>query len=148
MNIRKIFLAMLAALALSLSVSPTSLDTADTGAKETVSGKCRVPTLAEARAEAKAIFTGKVTAVTQGERGKTFEFQVTKYWKGINGRKVSVKAYDSMRYQSFFKVDETYLIFAWADEEGELRDRRCSRSQAIGQATEDLKALGKGKRPR
>lgn len=125
-----------------------SLDSADTGSVEIASGKCRVPTLAEARAEAKAVFTGKVISVTQNERGKTFEFQVKKYWKGINGRKVSVKAFDSMRYQSFFVVGETYLIFAWADDDGALRDRRCSRSQAIDQAMEDLKVLGKGMKPR
>jgi len=149
MKMRRIFLAMLAVSTFALTVSSNSSNTVNASIiRETPAAKCRIPPFKEAYAGAKAVFTGTVTDVVQSERGKVFEFQVEKYWKGNGSKKISVMVYESSRFQAFYQNGKSYLVFASADDGGGLRDGRCSRSNDIADAASDLKALGKGKRPR
>ncbi|HEV7644186.1 MAG TPA: hypothetical protein VGO50_09620 [Pyrinomonadaceae bacterium] len=148
MNIRKILLAMLAVLSLSLSVSPNSFHTSSPVIIEDAFAKCRIPPFREAYTGANTVFTGKIIGVVQNERGKTFEFQMEKYWKGRSQKKVKVTVYETTRYQAIYQMGKRYLVFASAGSEGDLRDGRCSRSNDIANAAADLKALGKGKMPR
>jgi hypothetical protein len=149
MKMRKILLMAPAVLVLGLTVSSNLPETAHAAvASENASAKCRMPPFPEAYAGAKAVFTGKVISMTQNERGKTFAFRVEKYWKGSRSKKASVTVSETTRYQAFYESGKRYLVFAVADERGNLRDGRCSRSIAIADAGPDLKALGKAKIPR
>ncbi len=118
-------------------------------ANDSNDAKCAMPNFERSYENAKAIFLGEVIAVeTDGDK-KIFEFKVKKFWKGIEDTKVKVSVYENMRYQSPYKVGETFLVFANDDEEGGLLDGRCSRSRNMdGYAPslkEDLKSLGEGK---
>jgi hypothetical protein len=149
MKIRTILLALLAVAVIGVPVSSGIPAIADTVIfNESGLVKCRIPPFKEAYRGASSVFTGTITEVVQNERGKTFEFQVEKYWKGSSQKKVRVTVYETSRYQAFYQTGKKYLVFASADDEGGLRDGRCSRSGDIAGASADLKALGKGKRPR
>ncbi len=114
---------------------------------ENESAKCRVFTFDEAYDYAKAVFVGKVLSEEKRGDVRYFEFEVEKYWKGANKKKIVIGVYETMRYQANFKTGERYLIYANADSEGELRVGRCSRSRSADGAKEDLEKLGAGKKP-
>lgn len=155
---RKILLTVLAVSTFTIAVSSNSADTATAATASTAAvigetapgkfAKCRIPPFKEAYADAKAVFVGKVLSVTQNERGKTFEFQVEKYWKGSRVKKASVSVFESSRFQAIYEEGKRYLVFASANGEGGLIDGRCSRSDRIADAAADLKALGRAKTPR
>jgi len=150
MKIRKILLAALAVSTFLVAVSSNSTSTviAATAGETSAEAKCAIPPFARAYADAKAIFTGKVLSVAQNDRGKTFEFQVEKYWKGSKSKKVKVTVYETPRFQAFYQAGKRYLVFAGVEDDGNLTDGRCSRSVDIASAAADLKALGKAKKPR
>jgi hypothetical protein len=111
--------------------------------------KCAMLNFEQAYDQAKAVFVGEAIAIeTDGDK-KIFEFKVKKFWKGIEDTKIKVSVYENMRYQSPYKVGETFLVYAKDDEEGGLFDGRCSRSRDIEgfdpSLKEDLKSLGEGK---
>ncbi|HMS43287.1 MAG TPA: hypothetical protein PKE69_23865 [Pyrinomonadaceae bacterium] len=114
---------------------------------ENESAKCYVFSYEEAFKSGKAVFVGKV--LSEEKRGDTryFEFEVEKYWKGANKKKIEIGVYETMRYQANFKTGERYLIYANANSEGTLSVGRCSRSRTAEQAEEDLDKLGTGKKP-
>lgn len=98
--------------------------------------------------DSSAVFAGEVLSETKNGNEKTFEFRVKKYWKGKVEKKVKVTVVETMRFQAWFRVGESYLIFARADEKGQLRDGRCSMSQSLSAASGTLKKLGRAKIPR
>lgn len=110
--------------------------------------KCAVPRLPEAVSYSKAVFSGKVINVEKDGDTKIFTIQVNNYWKGPVKRKVKVYILETMRYQAWFELGKSYLIYARENNEGKLSDGRCSPSKRIEDAREDLKYLGKGRRPR
>ena len=62
--------------------------------------------------------------------------------------KIEVIAYENARYQAWYEVGKSYLFYARSGDNGELIDKRCSRSREIGDdfIRSDLKRLGKGKK--
>ncbi len=153
MKIRKLLLGVLAVSTFLAAVSSNSViirsaSLSDSSSGSSASAKCAVPPLKQAYAGANSVFTGKVLSITQNERAKTFEFEVEKYWKGSKSKKISVKVYESTRFQAFYRVGGKYLVFARAEDEGVLTDGRCSRSKDISDAADDLKGLGKARKPR
>ncbi len=149
MKIQKLILAVLAVSTFLIAVSSNSVNTASAAAaEETFPAKCAIPSFKQAFANANSVFTGKVTSVRKNERGKTFTFQVERYWKGSKSKKARVTVYESTRYQTFYEPGKKYLVFASADDEARLTDGRCSRSKILTEAADDLKALGKSKKPR
>lgn len=107
--------------------------------------KCAVPTFNQSFQNAKSVFIGEVISEKKNGDVRTFKFKAEKYWKGSSAKNITINAYETMRYQAWFKVGGKYLIFA--DEiEGKLRVGRCSRSKDLKQAKDDLKLLGKGKK--
>ena len=149
MKMRKILVTMLAASTIFAGVSSNSAKVeSDLGIEPVAAAKCGIPPLNQAYPAAKSVFVGKVISETQFERGKIFEFQVEKYWKGNKSKKTKVKIYETMRYQAFYEVGKRYLVFAKADDAGGLSDGKCSRSKIIAEAGEDLRALGTAKIPR
>ena len=127
-------------------VFPSNFQKAESRALNNELKKCAIPPFQTAFNQAKAIFAGEVLSVEKNSDTKTFEFMIEKSWKGENKRKIKINVYETPRYQAFFKKGEKYLIFADADEDGNFSVRRCSRSKAISEASEDLKLLGGAKR--
>jgi hypothetical protein len=77
---------------------------------------------------------------------RTFEFKVEKYWRGANSKKIEIKVNETMRYQAWFIVGKSYLVYAKKADSGNSQVSRCSRSKEVEFAKEDLQKLGKGKR--
>ena len=112
-----------------------------------VNGKCAIQTFKTAFNTSSAVFVGKVKSEKKEGDTKTFEFEVEKYWKGAGRKKIKINVYETARFQAWFQVGGKYLIYADASD-GNLRVGRCSRSRDAEDASEDLRQLGKGKRPR
>jgi hypothetical protein len=148
MKMRKIFWTILA-VSTFLAAASSNIATVESASfiSSSSSAKCGVPPLKQAYAAANSVFIGKVTKVTQNERGKTFEFRAEKYWKGSKSKNIKVTVYESTRFQAFYQVGGKYLVFARA-EENKLVDGRCSRSKDFSDAAEDIRGLGKSRKSR
>lgn len=111
-------------------------------------GKCAIASFDDSFASSSAIFVGKVISEKKEGDTRVFEFKVEKYWKGAKKKKIEISVYETTRYQAWFEVGGKYLVYAAADEDGKLRVGRCSRSRNADDASEDVRRLGKGKRPK
>lgn len=109
--------------------------------------KCAISSFEKAFQYSEAVFVGEVIKQEKNGNNKTFDFKVEKYWKGADTKKIKISVYETMRYQAWFKVGESYLVYANRDEDGKLSVSRCSRSKNVENASEDLQKLGKGKKP-
>lgn len=112
--------------------------------------RCAIPKFEKAFEQAEAVFIGEVLSEKAEGRMKTFVLEVKRFWKGVESRKMTINVYENPRYQAQFKVGKSYLVFAEADDDGRLFDRRCSRTklimkESIGSLKDDLKALGEAK---
>ncbi len=113
-----------------------------------IAGKCGVPAVGVAYKNSAAVFVGEVTSVVKDGDVKTFTLKVEKYWKGAAGETIEVSVQETMRYQAWFEVGEKYLVFARGDKgHGKLWEVRCSRSARLADASEDIKKLGRAKKP-
>lgn len=118
-------------------------------AASSAENKCAIPRLTDAYRQSSAVFVGEVTKEEKNGDVRSFELAVESYWKGPGRKKIRIDVYETARYQAWFKVGEKYLIYADAGEKkGSLSVGRCSRSREFTGAADDLKQLGKGKRPR
>jgi len=140
---RRVCFTVICCLILLLSIVPV-----ETKNSVTANSKCAMPNLKTALQNSGAVFVGTVLSVTKNGDEKTFEFRVEKYWKGATRKKIKVSVLESMRFQAWFQVGESYLVFASADEDGTFRDGRCSGSKLLSEASKDLKQLGRAKVPR
>ena len=97
----------------------------------------------------KAVFLGTVTTIALDKKyGKLVTFKIIKYWKGIDKPIVSLwtaKSGASCGYG--FKEGEKYLVYAYGQEDGDIRTSICTRTRPLSHAEKDLKALGPGKEP-
>lgn len=119
-------------------------------ANEFAVAKCAIPNFERAFENAEAIFVGKVLSEKTEDRMKIFELEVEKFWKGVEEKKITVNVYENPRYQAQFEVGERFLVFAEADEDGRLFDRRCSRTRRMNESEnyimkENLEKLGEPK---
>lgn len=140
---RLVCFAVICGLILLLSIVPV-----ETKNTVTANSKCAMPNLKTALQNSGAVFAGKVLSVTKNGDEKTFEFRVEKYWKGAKRKKIKVSVLETSRFQAWFQVGESYLVFARADEDGKFRDGRCSASKTLSEASKDLKELGRARVPR
>ena len=114
----------------------------------TSNGKCRSPgTAREAMQEATAVFIGKITKVDESDGVKALEFSVEEYWKGETTKTQNVQVNVGMRYSPGFAVSERYIVYAYKNSNGKLTTGRCSRTKLAQYADDDIKELGKGKKP-
>lgn len=120
----------------------------ETKINETANSKCAIMDLKTALRTSDAVFAGEVLSETKNGNEKVFEFRVAKYWKGSGRKKITVSVRETTRFQAFFRVGESYLVFARDDEDGRLRDYRCSASKLLSEASKDLKQLGRVRIPR
>ena len=109
--------------------------------------KCAVTSFKNSLTNSAAIFVGTVVGVREDGDKKIFQFRVQKYWKGIKGKTIEVYVFQTIRYPASYQMDKKYLVYAEKDDDGKLRDRRCSRSGEIGyqNSIADMKLLGRGK---
>ena len=111
-------------------------------------GKCQLPNVETAYQDSKAVFVGKVLDVSKDGDVKTFTFKIERYWKGTTSEEIQINVRETMRYQAWFQVGESYLVYARGDEDNDkLWEIRCSRSKSLTDASEDLTELGKAKKP-
>ena len=120
------------------------------------------PSVAEARDNALAVFSGKVVDTeyrdgavfldgTRAGAELTVRFKIERWWKGDPIPEVFLfteqYASDSSMIVSDcaarFEIGKRYLVYA-SFFFGRLRATYCSRTSEIGRASEDLKLLGKG----
>ncbi len=114
---------------------------------EEIGTKCATPEFNEQFRMSTAIFVGKAVAIREENGMKIIEFSVGKYWKGISSNKVQIGVFETPRYEAWYQVGKTYLVYSRNDN-GMLIDGRCSRSRELGDnfIAGDLKKLGKAKR--
>ena len=125
---------------------PYKIATAESFVTANETARCAIPPFNEAYNSAEAVFVGKVLSKTKNGDVKTFEFEVEKYWKGADKKKIKITVYETPRFQAWFRIGDKYLVYAVANG-GELNVKRCSRSNEAEDASEDLKKLGAGKNP-
>ena len=95
-----------------------------------------------------AVFSGKVVKVADdGNRNLVVEFIVHRIWKGRRTRSITVRTpRDGATCGFRFIEGGNYLVYATG--EVELWTNSCTRTRDIRSATEDLKVLGKGEKPK
>lgn len=141
MNYQKIIVAIAVLSAVFCAVS------SKTATAENESAKCAIASFENAYSRAEAVFLGKVVSEEKNGNVRSFEFEVEKYWKGANKKKIKIDVYETTRYQAWFRSGGRYLIYANPNNEGNLSVGRCSRSREADNAGEDLQKLGTGKKP-
>lgn len=105
------------------------------------------------RDESTSVFAGVVVRVDtlmtqQGYEAIHVLFEVQRIWKGPDSTAVLVRTTAcSGLCGYFFQVGETYLVYTFVDSEtGALWTNICTRTNVLRDATEDLMALGEGRR--
>ena len=94
---------------------------------------------------ADAVFVGEVIGSKTENGSQIFEFKVERLWKGAITKVVSVGSEDGYcRYR--FSAGEKYIVYARGKET--LSTSICTRTKNLGAASEDLKDLGEGERPK
>jgi hypothetical protein len=117
--------------------------------------KCMLPAVADARADAKALFEGRVLAIEQqgddpnSATGKQrVTLAVVRSWKGLE-REEQVDVFtngSSAACGYMFEKNTSYLVYA-GEHEGKLSVSLCSRTRPLADAAEDLTVLGAGSTP-
>lgn len=107
------------------------------------------PSALEALAQASAVFTGRVVGIDTpaGYEPLRVDFEVETVWKGPVEAQVEIRtARDSAACGFAFEKNASYLVYAY-EADGDLHTNLCSRSAPLGQAGEDMAALGPGTAP-
>ncbi len=91
-----------------------------------------------------AVFVGRVASVEKSDGGNTYQFAVSKQWKGVDGNTAAVvSATDSAACGINFDADRDYLVYAFKNEgDTQLRTNLCSRTKRAADAATDLAELG------
>ena len=103
--------------------------------------------------KAEAVFVGRVVVADDAGTGDTFrriryQLEVSRTWQGDLGATVTLtSAANSAACGRSFALDEEYLVYASADQNGDLTDSLCSRTRTLVSADEDLTVLGPGQLP-
>ena len=149
MNIKLIAAASVVVFSAFVFAFSPDLSETEVSARAHENGKCAILPFNRAFDASAAVFVGEVVSEVKEGDEKIFEFEVERYWKGENARKVEIRAYESRRFQAWFKTGERYLVYASRDKDNNLRVSRCTRSREADDAAaeEDLQKLGEGKRP-
>ena len=115
--------------------------------------KCMLPTIEAARADAAALFEGRVLEVAEQTREGEMPrvratLAVVRTWKGLDREeRVDVLTNkDSAACGYEFAKETSYLVYAQRND-GVLHVSLCSRTRPMSQASEDLKVLGAGSTP-
>jgi len=110
--------------------------------------KCAAPPAPKkALEQAKAVFAGKVTKIEKApEYGRLIHFAVSKTWKGVDKKTVTVKTGMGGGDCGYgFTKGKAYLVYCYGKKE--LSTNVCTRTRSLDRAQEDLKEIGPGKEP-
>lgn len=116
--------------------------------------KCMFPPLESARADATAVFEGRVVAIREQVDPQTtlghnyVTLAVVRTWKGLDrDERIEIITNNQSAACGYeFAKDTSYLVFA-RENEGKLTVSACSRTKQLAEAKDDLKALGAGATP-
>jgi MYXO-CTERM domain-containing protein len=117
--------------------------------------KCRPLSVDEAKADASAIFEGRVTkladeAPAEGRppAGKLVTLALVRTWKGLeNEETITVRTSESSASCGYaFELNKSYLVYAQGTPDA-LSVSSCSRTRPMAETNEDLAALGAGITP-
>jgi len=116
--------------------------------------KCMFPPVESAKADAAAVFEGRVLAIREhtdpatmlGENRVTLA--VVRTWKGLHrDEQIEIVTSNSGASCGYtFAKDASYLVYA-QESEGKLSVSACSRTKPLAEARDDLKVLGAGATP-
>ncbi len=109
---------------------------------------CAPLSFEDQRAEAAAIFEGRVEQIVSDEDGTlSVAFHVTQAWRGVAQERIEVSTASSGAACGFtFEVGQHYLVYATSPE-STLRVSLCSRTARMDDASEDRQLLGSGTIP-
>ncbi|MBI5001777.1 hypothetical protein HZC31_00160 [Candidatus Woesearchaeota archaeon] len=116
---------------------------------------CIMPgTVTEEVERADVVFVGTVIAVDHSEYRAyifpdlEFSFTVQEYWKGVLSEPLIIHTGQGGGDCGFsFEEGKSYLVYAYADESGDLHTNICSRTALLSDAEGDLVRLGNGFAP-
>jgi hypothetical protein len=95
-----------------------------------------------------AVFSGKVSRISEGDRQNTIVFDVNKTWKGTDAKTLQVitsKSSASCGYN--FEEDTEYVVYSYTNEDDKLSVSLCSRTAEITSENTDVQALNLGRNP-
>lgn len=115
------------------------------------------PEPAVALAKANAVFSGKVLQVEEGSPFRLMRssadpvrvvFEVTGNWKGAENSQMAVyTAMSSSSCGAEFAKGQSYLVYAYENEERRLATGLCTRTKELSLASDDLQKLGQSSAP-
>ena len=106
---------------------------------------CKAPPAPKiALEQSAAVFVGRVTSVEHSNNSNTFQFAVSKKWKGVAGAVATVASNDnSAACGIVFDRDRDYLVYAFKNEgDDQLQTNLCTRTKRVTDAAADLAELG------
>lgn len=103
------------------------------------------PSVEKELESSKAVFSGKVIDIKNGNNNRRILFEVQDTWKGVSQTEIILQDEWSSCSIDFYK-GESYLVYAY-DFQGELTTNICDRTKELSSAEEDLATLGKGSTP-
>ena len=104
----------------------------------------------------KAVFSGEVLKISQtSQRGNVTGLDVTvnmrlkQVWKGQLAKEVIINTPDNSAACGYsFEAGKSYLVFAHSSNDKTLATGLCSGNRPLETAGEELKILGKGRKPK
>ena len=122
------------------------------------------PLTAAVRKEAPFIFEGKVIEIVErslhtlrttsgggssetAPMGREVTFEVTRAWNGVTTKRLTVAA-DESDCMFPFKIDQTYVVFAWKDAKGGPATSLCTRTMESSKAAGVIAQLGPSTAPK
>ncbi len=102
------------------------------------------------RKNAKAIFTGEVIEIKKipqtHSNGVIVKLVVENFWKSPVPKEIII-ANSGTSCDYFFKTGKSYLIYAFSLSDKSISTNLCSGNKALQDATQDIKLLGKSRKP-
>lgn len=101
--------------------------------------------------DSKAVFSGKVIEINDKPQSRDFfvKIKVEKLWKGSLSEEVVITTERSTASCGYpFEVGKNYLVYTHGSGAMNLTTGLCMNNLELQKATEELKILGKGKKPR
>jgi hypothetical protein len=105
--------------------------------------------ISKARRDSRAVFSGTVLKIDEAGYMLKVTLKVERSWKGLLPTEVVLttgRGRGDCGYE--FELGQTYLVYAYGDNMNALATNICQRTVALVSGGDDLKILGKLKRPR
>ncbi len=91
-----------------------------------------------------AVFSWKVTRVSEGEQQNTILFDISKSWKGTDADTLQIQTNNNSAACGYnFEKDAEYIVYAYKNQDDTLNVSLCSRTAELARAEEDVFALNR-----